>query len=116
MLIITGSLLLGLVMCVCPAIMQPTVKKITGSDGFALGHFGSSCYWLSAQIGKLCSRVGDPEKQKSTEDVNFPKSVSFLRDNSISISFVMFVCYFIVAIIANFTTPDQAKEIMANSN
>lgn len=44
MLVVTGALLLGLVMCVFPAIMQPTMRKITGGDTFALGHFGSACY------------------------------------------------------------------------
>ncbi|MDO5329144.1 MAG: PTS ascorbate transporter subunit IIC [Coriobacteriia bacterium] len=117
MLIATGSLLLGLCMCVFPAIMQPTMRKITGNDTLALGHFGTCCYWLSAQIGKLMSKIGDPEKAKTTEDVNFPKSVSFLRDNSISISIIMFICYFVVAIIANFgANSGEAAAIFKGSN
>ena len=52
-LIIAGALLLGLVMTIFPALMQPTIEEVTGDDSLALGHFGSACYWLSAQIGKL---------------------------------------------------------------
>jgi ascorbate PTS system EIIC component len=43
-LIIAGALLLGLVMSIFPAIMQPTINEITGDDSLALGHFGSGCY------------------------------------------------------------------------
>ena len=50
-LIIAGALLMGLVMAVFPALMQPTIEEITGDDSLALGHFGSGCYWRSGQIG-----------------------------------------------------------------
>lgn len=88
--IITGALLLGLVMALFPALMQPTIEKITGDDSLALGHFGSGCYWLSAQIGKLFGRDDDTT---TTEDVKFPQGLSFLRENTISIALAMFLCY-----------------------
>lgn len=116
MLIVTGSLLLGLAMCVFPAILQPTMRAITGDDKLALAHFGTCAYWLSAQVGKLMNKIGDPKKAKTTEDVNFPKSVSFLRDNSISITIVMFICYFVVAIIAHFTHTEEATKIFTLDN
>lgn len=112
-LIVGGALLLGFVMGFFPTIMQPTMRKVTGDDSLALGHFGSGCYWLSAQIGKLCSRKG---KGRSTEDVNFPKGLSFLRDNTISIAIVMFFCYIIVAGVANFGSPAESGEIFGDSN
>lgn len=112
-LIVGGALLLGFVMAFFPTIMQPTMRKVTGDDSLALGHFGSGCYWLSAQIGKLCSKKG---KGRSTEEVNFPKGLSFLRDNTISIAIVMFFCYIIVAGVANFTSPAESAEIFVGSN
>ncbi len=94
-LIIVGSIILGLCMVVFPAILQPTVRQITGSDDFAVGHFGSVGYYVSAKIGKL---VGN--KAKSTEDIQVPKSLGFLRDTSVAISLTMSVFFVIVAIFA----------------
>ena len=107
-LTVGGAMLLGFVMSMFPAIMQPTMEKITGDDSLALGHFGSSCYFISAQIGKLFAGG------KSSEDVSFPKGLSFLRDNSIAI--VMFFCYIVVAGVAEFGKPDEAAKIWGESN
>lgn len=111
--IVTGALLLGLVMAIFPALMQPTIEKITGDDSLALGHFGSGCYWLSAQIGKLFGRDDDTT---TTEDVNFPQGLSFLRENTISIALAMFLCYIVVAGAAVFTAPAEAAEIFGGDN
>lgn len=94
-LIIVGSIILGLCMVVFPAILQPTVRQITGSDDFAVGHFGSVGYYVSAKIGKL---VGN--KANSTEDIQVPKSLGFLRDTSVAISLTMSVFFVIVALFA----------------
>ena len=112
-LIITGAMLLGLVMAVFPALMQPTISKITGSDSLALGHFGSGCYWLSAQIGKL---FGRDENTVTTEDIKFPQGLSFLRENTISIAIAMFFCYIVVAGAAVFMAPAEAEEILQGNN
>lgn len=112
-LIVGGALLLGFVMAMFPAIMQPIMRKITGDDSLAFGHFGSSCYWLSGQIGKLCNKNN---KGRTTEDVKFPKGLSFLRDNMVSIAIVMFFCYIVVAGVANFGHSSQALTIFGESN
>ena len=93
-LIIVGSIILGLCMVVFPAILQPTVRQITGSDDFAVGHFGSVGYYVSAKIGKLFGN-----KTKSTEDIQVPKSLGFLRDTSVAISLTMSVFFVIVALL-----------------
>lgn len=112
-LIIAGSLLLAFVMTIFPALMQPTIEKVTGDDSLALGHFGSGCYWLSAQIGKL---FGRKENTKTTEDINFPTTLSFLRENTISIALAMFLCYIIVAGVAVFSLPSEAAAIIGDNN
>lgn len=109
-LTVGGAMLLGFVMSMFPALMQPTMEKITGDDSLALGHFGSSCYFISAQIGKLFAGG------KSSEEVSFPKVLSFLRDNTISIAIVMFFCYIVVASVAEFGKPDEAAKIWGKSN
>ena len=113
MLIVGGALLLGFVMALFPALMQPTMRKVTGNDSLALGHFASCCYWLSAQIGKI---FGRKEGTTTTEDVKFPKGLSFLRDNTISIAIAMFFCYIIVAGVAVFADPAGTAEIIGEDN
>ena len=39
-----GAVILGVVMALFPAMLQPFTKKITDSDDFALGHFNSIGY------------------------------------------------------------------------
>lgn len=112
-LIFTGALLMGLVMAIFPALMQPTIRKVVGDDSLALGHFGSGCYWLSAQIGKL---FGRDENTTTTEDIHFPQGLSFLRENTISIALAMFLCYIVVSCVAVFTAPKEAAEIFAGDN
>ena len=94
-LVFTGALTLGLVMAFFPAIAQRYMRRITGNDDIAFGHFGTLGYVLSDWIG---SKVG--KNSRSTEEMNLPKNPSFLRDSSISISMTMIVIYLILAICA----------------
>lgn len=101
-LVIGGSLILGLVMAMFPAMAQKTVTKITGTDEIGFGHFSTIGYWFSAQIGKLVSR-GDRKKGKdikTTEDINFPQRLSFMRDNTVAISTTMMILFIIVTAVA----------------
>ncbi len=93
--IIFGSIILGLIMAVFPALAQPTMRKITGNDQVALGHFGIVSYWAAGEIGK-CFRG----KSKSTEEIKFPKGLSFLRESTISISLTMIALYLIASLCA----------------
>ncbi|MBS4208107.1 PTS ascorbate transporter subunit IIC [Bacillus sp. FJAT-50079] len=97
MLILIGSLALGLIMAIFPAMAQPFMKKIIGTDQVAFGHFSTIGYALSGLIGKAVGK-----KSKSTEDINFPKGLAFLRDSSVSIALTMTLLYVIVAL---FTGP-----------
>jgi ascorbate PTS system EIIC component len=91
-LVIIGSIILGSLMVLMPAILQPYMRQITGTDQIALGHFGSIGYFTSAWIGK---RLGN--KSQSTEDIKVPKSLGFLRDTSVAMSLTMVLLFFIVA-------------------
>lgn len=110
-MIIIGALLLGFLQAAGPAMMQPTIRKIMGDDSVAIAHTGNVGYWLSAQIGKLFRG-----KSKSTEEISFPKTLSFLRENTVSISIVMFVCYIIVAAVAEFKNHAEAAIVFGDSN
>jgi len=103
-----GSIILGLCMVLFPALLQPTVKQITGSDDFAIGHFGSFGYFISAKIGKL---VGN--KEQSTETIKVPKSLGFLRDTSVAVSLTMTILFFIVALFAG---PNFVESKLSNGS
>lgn len=94
-LIYTGSLALGLLMAIFPAMAQPYMRKIIGHDQVALAHTGTVGYVLSGWIGSLVGKGS-----KSTEEMSMPKNLSFLRDSTISISITMMIIYFILSISA----------------
>jgi PTS system ascorbate-specific IIC component len=92
-LIILGSILLGFIMVLMPALAQPFMRKITGNNDIALGHFGTVGYLAAGLTGKL---VGNPEK--STEEVKVPSSLKFLKDSILSTAITMIVIFFIVTL------------------
>jgi ascorbate PTS system EIIC component len=94
-LILVGSILLGVCMVLFPALLQPYVRKITGSDDFAIGHFGTIGYFVSANVGKWFGN-----KEKTTEQIKVPKSLGFLRDTSVAVSLTMTMFFVIVALFA----------------
>ncbi|MCU5773238.1 PTS ascorbate transporter subunit IIC [Erwiniaceae bacterium BAC15a-03b] len=94
-LVAIGSLILGAMMVIAPAILQPFTRKITGSDDLALGHFGSTGYLCSALVGKLVGK-GSP----STEELNVPKSLNFLRDSSVAISLTMTILFLVLVLVS----------------
>ncbi len=93
MTVIVGSTALGIVMVLFPALLQRYTRKITGDDSIALGHFGSVGYFGAAYVGSLVGK-----NSRSTEEVNFPKSLSFLRDSSVAIALTMVALYVVVAL------------------
>lgn len=95
MLVIVGSFILGSLMVLMPAMLQPFTRKITGSDDFAIGHFGSFGYLAAGAVGKVVGKGS-----RSTEEIKVPKSLGFLRDTSVSVSLTMAILFFIVALFA----------------
>ncbi len=96
LLVLVGSLTLGLIMAFFPYIAQPFMRDITGSDEVGFGHFGTVGYVLAGSVG----RVLRPMKSRSTEEMNLPKNLSFLRDSSVSIALTMMVIYLVLVIAA----------------
>ncbi|MBT2289145.1 PTS ascorbate transporter subunit IIC [Paenibacillus albidus] len=94
-LILVGAILLGLCMVIFPAMLQPYVRQITGSDDFAIGHFGTIGYFTSAMIGKWFGN-----KEKTTEQIKVPQSLGFLRDTSVAVSLTMAIFFVVVALFA----------------
>ncbi|WP_336803724.1 PTS ascorbate transporter subunit IIC [Erwinia aphidicola] len=104
-LIAVGSLVVGVSMVFFPAIIHLYMKKVTGSDDVAFGHFSAISQLLSAWIG---SKFGN--KEKSTEDMEVPKSLLFLRDTPVAIAFTMFFIFIFTCLVAG---PSTVKEMNA---
>ena len=95
MIMVVGSVLQGVLMVVLPAIGQPTVRKVTGSDHFAIAHLTMLGTVPAAYVGGW---LGD--KNKNAEDIKLPESLEFFKDTSMSVSIVMGVFYLLVVILA----------------
>ena len=94
-LIAVGSLVVGVAMVFFPAIAHPFMKQITGSDDVALGHFSTCSYVLAGWIG---AKFGN--KAHSSEEVQVPKSLLFLRDTPVAISFTMGIIFLVTSAFA----------------
>lgn len=94
-LILLASLVGGCFATFMPALAQPIMRKITGSDDIALGHFCTIGYLVAAGVSKL---TGD--KSKSTEDIKLPESLEFLNDTYMAVFVVMLPFFLVVAALA----------------
>lgn len=93
LVILIGGALLGVIMVAMPAFAQPWTKRITGDDSIAIGHFGTLGYIAAGAVGQA---VG--QRSKSTERINFPQNLRFLRDSMVATSVSMVVIYMVFAI------------------
>jgi PTS system ascorbate-specific IIC component len=98
MTILLGGIFEGTLLTITPALCQPYMRVITGGDTVAMGHTGNIGYALSGWFGE---HFGN--KEHSTEDIDVPKSLSFLRDSTVSITIVMAVVYLILALMTGKT-------------
>lgn len=92
--IIIGGILLGFFSAALPQLCQPFMRKITGSDATAIGHFNMIGYALSGYIGILFGK----HKDKTTEHINFPKWLSFFRDFLMGVAVVMLFLFYLSAL------------------
>ena len=105
--VVLGAVLLGVIMVVMPTLAQPFMKKITGDDSIAIGHFGTLGYLAAGATGSV---VGG--KSKSTEGIKFPQGLKFLRDSMVATSLSMVLIYLVFTVWALIVLPrDQAFDI-----
>jgi PTS system ascorbate-specific IIC component len=93
LVVLIGAVLMGVIMVVMPAFAQPFMNRVTGSDKLSIGHFNTLGYIVSGALGAATGK-----KSKSTEDINFPKGLSFLRDSMVSTTLLMVVLYLVFAV------------------
>ncbi len=95
--VLWGALAQGLVMTLSPALVQPFMRKVTGNDDVAIGHTGGVGIALSGLVASITRGKGT---SKSTEELQFPKGLGFLRDTTVIVALSMGVIYIIVALFA----------------
>lgn len=100
LVIVVGGALLGVIMVVMPAFSQPWTKRITGDDSLAIGHFGTLGYIAAGAAGQLTG-----QRSRSTEHINFPQNLRFLRDSMVATSVSMVLIYLFFAIWGLFSLP-----------
>ena len=97
-LILIGGFIGALFAVFMPAIAQPIIRKVTGSNDIALGHFCTIGYLFEAGVAYLVGERG--ENKRSIEDMKLPKSFEFLQDTYLSVMVVMIPLYIITALFA----------------
>lgn len=97
-LIIVGGFVGGVFAVAMPAMAQPIIRKVTGSDDIALGHFCTIGYLFEAGVAKLFGQKG--EDKNSIEDMELPSSFEFLQDTYLSLMVVMVPLYIVTALFA----------------
>jgi len=95
LIIAVSSVISAIMMTFMPALSMPFMKKITGGDGFAMGHFGITTYGMAGYLGQF---VGDPED--STENMNFPDWIGFMKEPLVAMASVMLIIYIIVGLLS----------------
>lgn len=95
--IVIGAILLGTIMVVMPAFAQPWMRAVTGGEKIAMGHFGSFGYIAAGIAGQLVARLAGG-KTKSTEEIEFPSGLRFLREPMVGTAVAMFIIYLIFAV------------------
>lgn len=94
-IVVIGSLILGLGAAMFPALGKKGMRAITGSDDIGIGHYCTIAYGTAAWLG---SKVGNPEE--STENIKVPQALNFFRDYVPAISVTMMIFFYIAAIAA----------------
>ncbi len=93
--IIAGMIVLGFGAALFPALAQPYMRKVTGNDEIAIGHYCTIAYALSGWIG---SKIGKPEQ--STENLKLPGWLSIFKDYVVSVALSIGIFYYVAAIAA----------------
>lgn len=110
LVVLVGALLLGVIMVVMPAFAQPWMRKITGDDSVAMGHFGTAGYVASGAVGAAVGR-----RSRSTEEIKFPQGLSFLRDSMVATALSMVLIYWFFVIWGLITHRAETLEFLGSA-
>jgi ascorbate PTS system EIIC component len=91
--IVVAAIGLATMMVIMPAFTMPWMKKVTGNQPVAMGHFGSLGYIAAGVTGQVVGRGS-----RSTEEMEFPQGLRFLRDPMVGTAVAMIIIYVILSI------------------
>lgn len=107
LVVLVGALLLGVIMVVMPAFVHPWTRKITGDDSIAIGHFGTLGYIAAGAAGQATGK-----RSRSTEEINFPQGLKFLRDSTVATALSMVLIYEVFVVWGLISSPENTKELL----
>ena len=107
LVVLVGAFLLGVIMVVMPALAQPWTRKITGDDTLAIGHFGTLGYIAAGASGQAVGK-----RSRSTEEIDFPQGLKFLRDSMVATALSMVLIYEVFVIWGLIASPESTKELL----
>lgn len=93
---ILGGAILGFCSTALPELCQPFMRKITGGDQQAIGHFNMIGYALSGCVGLLFKKHAD----ETTENIHFPKFLSLFKDFIIGVTILMLILFYAATLAA----------------
>ncbi|MEX1168824.1 MAG: PTS ascorbate transporter subunit IIC [Chloroflexota bacterium] len=92
--ILVAAFGLATMMVIMPAFSMPWMKKVTGGQPVAMGHFGTLGYIAAGVTGQIVGRGS-----RSTEEMQFPQGLRFLRDPMVGTAVAMIFIYLLLTII-----------------
>ncbi|MFI5804677.1 PTS ascorbate transporter subunit IIC [Streptomyces sp. NPDC051561] len=92
--VIVGGVLLGILLVAMPAFAHPWTKRVTGNNSVAIGHFGTAGYITAGAAGQLVGK-----RSRSTEEMNLPEGLRFLRDSMVATALSMVLIYVIMSVV-----------------
>ncbi len=109
-LILILAVIMGVYWTLQPAITQPFMRKVIGSNDLALGHTSGSVALLGGLAGKWFGN-----KENDTEKLKVPKGMEFLKDSNVIIALVMGALYVVGAALLMLSGAPGAAELMASA-
>ncbi|ABY91556.1 MULTISPECIES: PTS ascorbate transporter subunit IIC [Thermoanaerobacter] len=94
-LILTGAILIALYWTFQPVYLHKYMRKVTNSDEIGYGHTSSIAAYLAGCFGHL---FGRPEE--STEKVNIPKKIEFMKDITVGTAFIITIIMLVASFFA----------------
>lgn len=85
---IAGGIVLALCMSFAPMISQPYIRRVTGNNDFAVGHFNSIGYVLSGFVASWFKKGPEPPESKGLQKLR-----SFFQDHMVVITVFTFVLF-----------------------
>jgi PTS system ascorbate-specific IIC component len=96
LLIAVCSVLTGIFLLIDPWLSQPFMENLIGSKDFVMGHFGGPSYYMAGFFGLFVGK-----KEESTEDLEMPEWIGFMKEPLVAMAVVMYIIYLIASIAAN---------------